>query len=85
MGMRVNRDIPDKLLQTYREQKQREIEKWKLAQQHLQKWQDSDCENESEYEEYQSAYYEYEAAMRISNAYARTIADYVLEAQNGTN
>lgn len=77
--MRINKDIPDELLKTYKDQKQREIEKWKLAQQHLQKWQDSDCELESEYEEYQSVYYEYEAAMRIANAYARTIADYALK------
>ena len=76
--MRVSTDIPDELIETYREQKQREIKKHELAQQHLEKWQASDCEDESEYEEYQSAYSEYEGASRIANAYARTIADYVL-------
>lgn len=79
MGVRIDREIPDELLQAYREEKQRGKEKWNLVRQHFQKWQDSDCDDESEYEEYQSAYSEYEGTMRVANFYARTIADYALE------
>lgn len=77
--MKINKVISDEILQTYKESNQKELEKYNLSQHHFKKWEESGCEDEGEYEKYQSAYNEYEGVARVTNAYARTIVNLLVE------
>ena len=77
--MKINKVISDEVLQSYKESIQKEQDKYNISRYHFKKWQESGCEDEGEYEKYQSAYNEYEAAAVITNVYARTIVEILTE------